>query len=83
MSLISLSGSKKLIQFFPPQNVDKRVCELGAKLTFAAVIIRTSHTRGRAGFISESQSQPCFVALIRRRYYERVEDLRCHLEETP
>lgn len=82
MSLFSLSGVNNLMQI-SPQNVDKRVCEPGAKLIFAAVIIRTSHTPRRVGFISDNQSQPCFLALIGRRYYERVEDLRCHLEETP
>lgn len=58
------------------------MCEPGAKLTSAAVIRRTSHREELASYRRINPSL-VFLALIGRRYYERVEDLRCHLEETP
>lgn len=74
---------KKLIWFvffyfglLPSQNVDKRAFEPGA-----ADVIQDN--RDKVVFTSENESQPCFVALRGRRDYERAEDLRCHLEETP
>lgn len=42
-----------------------------------------SHAEKSWLHIGESIPALFFLALLGRRYYERVEDLRCHLEETP